>query len=155
MQRNTFWPKFGSLSPAVTLNISSRSPKPNQLFFLSHCYIQANFVKTRQPVHEISCSQETVTLTRNCEADANANTEVIWIHTQSICPPPIRCVCVWGGGGVGIISATCTLIEPNVPKSLTHFRIVDPCKLNEADEKATIRNDTIEFHILPQTPNGK
>ena len=45
--------KFGSLCAAVTLKISSRSPKANQRFILSH---QANLVKICQPVHEI-CSQ--------------------------------------------------------------------------------------------------
>ena len=58
---STFGLKFGSLSPAVTLKIRARSPKPNQLFIMSHRYIQANLVKIRQPVHEISCKQETVT----------------------------------------------------------------------------------------------
>ena len=33
---------YGSLSPAVTLKIRSRSSKPNQLFIMSQCYIQAN-----------------------------------------------------------------------------------------------------------------
>ena len=57
------WLKYGSLSPAVTLNIRSRSPKPNQLFIVSQCYIHANLVKIRQQVHKISCRQETVRLT--------------------------------------------------------------------------------------------
>ena len=30
---------FGSLSPAVTIKIRSRSPKPNQLFVVSQCHI--------------------------------------------------------------------------------------------------------------------
>ena len=53
--------KFGSLSPAVTLEIMSRSPKPNQLFTMSQCYIHANLVKIHPPVHEILCKQESVT----------------------------------------------------------------------------------------------
>ena len=55
-----FWLKFGSLSPAVTLKIRSRSPKPNQLFIMSQCYIHANLFKIHPPVHEISCIQESV-----------------------------------------------------------------------------------------------
>ena len=55
---NTFWLKFGSLSPAVTLKIRSRSPKPNQLFIMSQCYIHANLVKIHPPVHEISCNMK-------------------------------------------------------------------------------------------------
>ena len=35
MHTSTFWLKFGSLSPAVTLQIRSRSPKPNQLVIMS------------------------------------------------------------------------------------------------------------------------
>ena len=60
---STFWLKFGSLSPTVTMKIRSRSPKPNQLFIMSQCYIHANLVKIHPPVHEISCKQESVTLT--------------------------------------------------------------------------------------------
>ena len=37
-----FWLKFGSLSPALTLKNRSRSPKSNQLFIMSQCYIRAN-----------------------------------------------------------------------------------------------------------------
>ena len=51
--------KFGSLSPTVTLKIRSRSPKPNQLFILSHCYIHANLVKIPPtPPHPTSCSRD-------------------------------------------------------------------------------------------------
>ena len=59
----TFGLKFGSLSPAVTLKIRSRSPKPHQLFIMSQCYIHANLVKIHPPVHEISCKQKSVTPT--------------------------------------------------------------------------------------------
>ena len=45
MRYETFWLNFGSLSPAVTLKIRSRSPKHNQLFIMSQCYIHANLVK--------------------------------------------------------------------------------------------------------------
>ena len=63
---NTFWLKFGSLSPAVTLKIRSRSPKSNQLFIVSKYYIHdANLVKIHPPVHEILCKQESVTLTES------------------------------------------------------------------------------------------
>ena len=59
---SSFWLKFGSLSPAVTLKIKSRSPKPNQLFIMSQCYTHANFVKIHPQAHKISCKQESVTL---------------------------------------------------------------------------------------------
>ena len=52
---------FGSnlavLSPAMTLKNRSRSPKSNQLFIMSQCYIHANLVEICQPVHEIWCTQ--------------------------------------------------------------------------------------------------
>ena len=70
--------KFGSLSPAVTLKIRSRSPKPNQLFIMSQCYIHANLVKIHPPVHEISCKQESVKPTPTGSAP------------KTICPPPLR-----------------------------------------------------------------
>ena len=60
MHTSTFWLKFGSLSPAVTLKIRSRSPKPNQLFIISQCYIYANLVKIHPPVHQISCIKGSV-----------------------------------------------------------------------------------------------
>ena len=77
---NNFGLKFGSLSPAVTLKIRSRSPKPNQLIIMSQCYIHANLVKIHPTVHEISCKQESVTLTPTGSAP------------KTICPPPLR----WG-----------------------------------------------------------
>ena len=52
-----------AVSPAVTMKIRSRSPKPNQLFLMSQRYIRANLVKILPPVHEISCTQESVTPT--------------------------------------------------------------------------------------------
>ena len=61
MHTNTFGLKFVSLSPAVALKIRSRSPKPNQPFIMSQCYIHANLVKIHPPVHEISCKKESVT----------------------------------------------------------------------------------------------
>ena len=57
MHTSTFWLKFGSLSPALTLKNMSRSPKSNQLFIMSQCYIHANLVEIRQPIHEIWCTQ--------------------------------------------------------------------------------------------------
>ena len=62
---STFWLRFGSLSPAVTLKIRSMSPKPDQLFIMSQCYIHANLIKIHPLVHEISCKQE------SANADAN------------------------------------------------------------------------------------
>ena len=72
---STFWLKFGSFSPAMTLKIRSRSLKPNQLFTMSQCYIIANLVKIHPPVHEILCKQESY------HADANR------IHTKNITLP--------------------------------------------------------------------
>ena len=57
MHTSTFWLKFGSLSLALTLKNRSRSPKSNQLFIMSQCYIHANLVEICQPVHEIWCTQ--------------------------------------------------------------------------------------------------
>ena len=48
------------LSPAVTLKIRSRLPKPNQLVIMSQCYTYANLVKIHSPVHAISCKQKSV-----------------------------------------------------------------------------------------------
>ena len=81
---STFGLKFGSLSPAVTLKIRSKSPKPNQLFNMSQCYIHANLAKIHPPVHEISCKQESVTPTRMLTPTGSA--------PKTICPPPLR----WG-----------------------------------------------------------
>ena len=79
---STFGLKFGSLSPAVTLKIRSRSPKPTQLIIISQRYIHANLVKIHPLVHEISCKQESVTLTPTSTGSA----------PKTICPPPLR----WG-----------------------------------------------------------
>ena len=70
---STFWLKFSSLSPELTLKIGSRSPKPNQLFIMSQCYILANLVKIHQQVHEISCKQESVTPTPTPTPTANVD----------------------------------------------------------------------------------
>ena len=87
---STFGLKFGSLSPAVTLKIRSRSPKPNQLFIMSQCYIHANLVKIHQLVHEISCKQDSVTpmlmLTPTLTLTPTGSTP------KTVCPPPLR----WG-----------------------------------------------------------
>ena len=72
---STFWLKFGSLSPQWAWKFRSRSPKPNQLFIMSQCYIHANLVKIHPPVHEISCKQESVTPTESAP--------------KTICPPPL------------------------------------------------------------------
>ena len=81
---STFCLKFGSLSPAVTLKIGSRSPKPNQLFIMSQCYILANLVKIHTPVHEIWCKQESAMLTPMPTPTGST--------PKTICPPPLR----WG-----------------------------------------------------------
>ena len=81
---STFWLKFGSLSPTVTLKIRSRSPEPNQFIIMSQCYIHANLIKIHQPVHEISCKQESVTPTLTPTPTGSAS--------KTICPPPFR----WG-----------------------------------------------------------
>ena len=85
---STFWLKFGSLSPAVTLKFMSRSPKANQLFIMSQCYIHANLVKIHPPVRKISCKQESVTLmpTPTPMSTPTGSTP------KTICPPPLR----WG-----------------------------------------------------------
>ena len=62
----TFWPKFGSLSPAKTLKNRSRSPKPNLPFIMSQCYIHANLVEICQPVHEIWCTKALFSLNLAC-----------------------------------------------------------------------------------------
>ena len=54
---STFWLKFGSLSPILTLKNRSRSPKSNRLFIMSQCYIHANLIEICLPVHEIWCTQ--------------------------------------------------------------------------------------------------
>ena len=79
-----FWLKFGSLSPAVTLKIRSRSPKPYQLYIMSQRYIHANLVKINTPVHEILCIQESVTQMPTPTPTGSA--------PKTICPPPLR----WG-----------------------------------------------------------
>ena len=60
---STFWLKFGSLSSAMTLKIRLRSPKPNQLFIMSQCYMHADLGKIHPPGHAIQYIQESVTLT--------------------------------------------------------------------------------------------
>ena len=40
---STFWPKFSSYFPAVTLKIRSRSQTPNQFSIMSKHYIHADF----------------------------------------------------------------------------------------------------------------
>ena len=86
MHRSTFGLKFSSLSLAVTLKIRSRSPKPNQLFIMSQCYIHANLLKIHPPVHEISCKQESVMLTPTLTLTPTGSAP------KTVCPPPLR----WG-----------------------------------------------------------
>ena len=87
---STFGLKFGSLSPAVTLKIRSRSPKPNQLFIMSQCYIRANLFKFHPPVHEISCKQESVTPTPTLTPTLTPTPT--GSASKTMCPPPLR----WG-----------------------------------------------------------
>ena len=88
---STFWLKFGSLSPAVTLKIRSRSPKSNQLFIMFQCYIRANLVKIHPPDHEISCIQESVTPTLRLTPTPTGSAQ------KTICPLPF-------GGSLGDIT---------------------------------------------------
>ena len=62
VQKALFDLNLAVLSPTVTLKIRSGSPKPNQLLIVS-CYIHANLVKIHQPVHEMSCTQDSATPT--------------------------------------------------------------------------------------------
>ena len=80
---STFWLKFGSLSPAVTLKLRSRPPKPNQLVIMSQCYIHANLVKIHPPVHEISYKQESVTPTPTPKLTPTPTGST----PKTICPP--------------------------------------------------------------------
>ena len=89
---STFGLKFGSLSPAVTLKIRSRSPKPNQLFIMSQFYVHANLATIRQPVHEISWKQE-----KGHQCWRQTPTPMLMptptgSAPKTICPPPLR----WG-----------------------------------------------------------
>ena len=85
MHTSTFWLKFGSLNPAVTLKIRSRSPKPKQIFIISNCYIRANLVKIHPLVHEISYKQESVTPTPT----PTLTPTPIGSAQKTICPPPL------------------------------------------------------------------
>ena len=69
----------------MTLTIRSGSPKPNQLFKMSQCYIHVNLGKIWQSVHEISCKQESVTptLTPTLMPTPTGCTP------KTICPPPL------------------------------------------------------------------
>ena len=123
MHTSTFWLKFGSLSPAVTLKIRARSPNPNQLFIMSQCYIHANLVKIHSPVHEISCKQESVTPTPTptltlTQQDPHQKQYVPLpfggghnypqlkhcFRTISIKLMVVWGVCVWGGGRGGSLN---------------------------------------------------
>ena len=83
---STFGLKFGSLSPAVTLKIRSRWPKPNQMIMMSQCYIHVNLVKIHQLVHKTSRKQESVTPTLTPTPTPTGSAP------KTICPPPLR----WG-----------------------------------------------------------
>ena len=89
MHTNTVWLKFGSLSPAVTLKIRSRSPNPKQLFIMSQCYIHANLVKIHLPVHEISCKQESVTLTPTPTPTLTLTPKPTGSAPKTICASPL------------------------------------------------------------------
>ena len=81
LHTSTFWLKFGSLSPAVTLKIMSRSPKPNQHVIMSQCYIHANLVKIHPSVHERSYIQESATPIPT----------PTWSAPKTKCPPQKTC----------------------------------------------------------------
>ena len=81
---STFWLKFGNLSPAVTLKNRSRSPKPNQLFIMSQCYIHANLVIIQPLIHEISCKEESVALMPTLTPTPMGSAP------KTICPPPLQ-----------------------------------------------------------------
>ena len=67
------------LSPSVTLKIGSRSPKPNQLFIMSKCYIHANLVKIHLLVPEIlSRSPKPNQLFTMSQCYIHANLVKIW-----------------------------------------------------------------------------
>ena len=83
-----------TFSTAVTLKIRSRSLKPNHFFILSQCYIHANLIKIHPVVHEISCTQESVTLTHTQMGPA--------LHHKQYVPLPFG-----GGGGGGDIITVC------------------------------------------------
>ena len=83
LQTSTFWLKSGSLSPAVTLKIRSRSPKPNQLFIMSQYYIHTNLAKIWQPVHEKVCKQKSVTPTPMLTPTPSGSAPT------TICPPSL------------------------------------------------------------------
>ena len=78
--------KFDQFCSTVTLKISTRSPKPNQVFIIHQCFTNENLVPISHLVNEISCSQESVMLTLtptqtptgSIDADTNANR----IHTK-------------------------------------------------------------------------
>ena len=82
--------KFGSLSPAVTLKIRSRSPKHNQLFNTPQCYIHANLVKIHTLIHEISCKQERVTLTQTQTPTLTPMPTPTGSAPKTICLPPLQ-----------------------------------------------------------------
>ena len=85
-----FWHKFGSLSPTVTLKIRSRSPKPNQLFIMSQCYISANLVKIYPTVQEMSCKQESVTPMPMLMLTPMLTPTSTGSAPKTICPPPLQ-----------------------------------------------------------------
>ena len=90
--KHFFLLKFGSLSPAMTLKIKTRSPESNQLFILSQWYIHAYFAIIWRPVHEISCKQENVTPTPT--ATATLTPTPTGSAPKTIYPPPLS------GGGI-------------------------------------------------------
>ena len=51
---------------------------------MSQSYIRANLVKIHPPVHEISCKQESVTLTPTLTPTPTGSAP------KTICPPPLR-----------------------------------------------------------------
>ena len=100
----------------MTLKIRSMSPKPNQLFTMSQCYIHANLVKIRQPVHEISWKQESVTPTPTPTLTPTPMESA----PKTICPIP------FGRGTIRIFHECEVRIEKSVIGSL--FGITRLCR---------------------------
>ena len=117
MQTSTFWLKFRSLSPPSDLKISSRSPKPNQLFMVSKSYIHAKLVKICQLVHIILYRQETVTLTLTADAKGSA--------PKTIYPPPLR----WGHIKMSPLNGITNARHPKMFKPLNFLHLPSLRKL--------------------------
>ena len=77
---------------AVTLEIRSRSLKFNKLFFMLQLYIHENLVRLQPLVHNILCTQESVTPAPTPMGSAQK------AIPSDVCVCGLECVCVCGGG---------------------------------------------------------